>query len=71
MAVTVITEQYGSGNPAYSETYAEANSIRVDDGHLYVQKTAGSTSKTTLGVYAPGKWLRASKDDQAAGKKHS
>jgi hypothetical protein len=64
MAVTVVTARDGTGAPYAREVYAQANDFTVvtPSGVLLVE----IRNTETLGVYAPGTWSSAHRDDSVA-----
>ena len=44
--------------------HAEADRIEVNDGHLFVQKSNGTSGKKTHAIYAPGRWQHAALEDE-------
>lgn len=59
MAVTVIMQRFGGGQPRIKEVYSEGNIVTLDDnGHLLVKKS-GTHAANTVAVYPPGSFVTA------------
>lgn len=58
MAVEVVTKLATGAYPEKKDTYAEAESFFVKEGHLIVTRwVAGSDEHRA--AYAPGEWVKA------------